>query len=522
MFDRWLGFQVHHYLQALGLLIVAFGVPMNKVLMSIGTIWLAANILLKADFKTYWENWKGSLVFWFITAVLVMHLLGLVYTEDFNFALRDLNSKLPLFVIPISLLAYPIEKRFFNYILFGFLVSLLITSGINFYHIKSQAVSDYREFSLFGSHIRYALAIVAGILVSIYLAIQYKKYFLVFAGTSLWFAYYTLISQVLNGYISFIFLLLALLLYASTKIGKKNYRTLAYTVISGGFIVTCISLVFFLTPKEINFDFTDFPTHTEYGEEYYHDSTSYWFENRHHIRSFIAIGEMQSAWEERSSLPYDHTYEDGYTVHQILLRYLTSLGLTKDRNGVLALSEQDIRNVEDEISTIVKTFPPIKQKIAVLRNDLYQYSAGGNPNGNSLLQRFEHLKAAKGIIQKNWFFGVGTGDIQQAFDREYEKMESQLDPAYWNRAHNQFITFWVSFGIAGFLLFTGFWIIYLRKNIRLHNLIGIGFTLIAIASFLSEDTIETQQGVTFISLFLGITEMINRGFTASSSKKNIE
>jgi len=41
------------------------------------------------------------------------------------------------------------------------------------------------------------------------------------------------------------------------------------------------------------------------------------------------------------------------------------------------------------------------------------------------------------------------------------------------------------------------------------NLIGICFTLISMGSFLSEDTIETQQGVTYIALFLGIISLIN-------------
>ena len=71
------------------------------------------------------------------------------------------------------------------------------------------------------------------------------------------------------------------------------------------------------------------------------------------------------------------------------------------------------------------------------------------------------------------------------------------------------MTFWISFGVFGFLIFTGFWLWFLWQNIKLNKLIGIGFALIAIASFLSEDTIETQQGVTYISLFLGLCSLMN-------------
>src|SRR5690554_6471972 len=163
MLDRLLGFKIHDYLQALGLFILAFGVPMNKVLMSIGTIWLASNLLLKADFKIYWRNWKYNGVFWFVVLVLVLHLIGLIYTENLAHAFHDLKVKLPLFVIPVALIGYPIEKKYFNIILYGFLLSLLITSTINLVYMMNNQAEDYRNFSLFGSHIRYALLVITGI-----------------------------------------------------------------------------------------------------------------------------------------------------------------------------------------------------------------------------------------------------------------------------------------------------------------------------------------------------------------------
>jgi uncharacterized membrane protein len=76
------------------------------------------------------------------------------------------------------------------------------------------------------------------------------------------------------------------------------------------------------------------------------------------------------------------------------------------------------------------------------------------------------------------------------------------------------MTFWIAFGVFGFLVFIGFWLWFLWRNINLNNLFGIGFTLIAIASFLSEDTIETQQGVTYIALFLGLSSLMNKEFLA--------
>jgi len=41
-------------------------------------------------------------------------------------------------------------------------------------------------------------------------------------------------------------------------------------------------------------------------------------------------------------------------------------------------------------------------------------------------------------------------------------------------------------------------------NIRNHHLIGLFFILIAVVSFIPEDTLETQTGVTFFALFYGL------------------
>lgn len=508
MLDRIFGFKIHNYLQALGLFILAFGVPMNKVLMSIGTIWLAANLLLKADFKAYWINWKNNLVFWFIVAVLFLYIVGLLYTQDFSYAFHGIKTELPLFVIPVALIGLPIERRFFKFILYGFLLSLLITSLVNYGFRVQNGTLDYREFSLFGSHIRYSLLIVSGILISIYFSIQQKKYWFFYLPLILWFGYYTSMSQVLSGYIAFLLLALACFIYyvrTSKHIWIRNILVLmvSLTVIIGG-----IQLYNYLIPKSNTYDFGKLPEKTKDGKMYYHDTTSLWFENGHHIKSYIARAELREAWNKRSSIPYRTELDCGYRLQYILIRYMASKGLTKDKDGMLEMSDKDIRNVENCISSIVFTYGPMKQHLAILKNNLYQYSMGGNPNGSSILERFEHWKAGKKIIQEHWIFGIGTGDVQSIFNKAYTEMDTKLDKDHWNRAHNQFMTFWISFGLVGFIIFTGFWIWFLWKNIQLKNIIGIGFSLIAMGSFLSEDTIETQQGVTYIALFLGLCAMM--------------
>ena len=510
MLDRLLGFKIHDYLQALGLFILAFGVSMNKVLMSIGTIWLAANLLLKADFSEYWRKWKSSVVFWFILLVLALHLTGLTYTEDLNYAFRDLNTKLPLFVIPIALIAFPIQKRFFNVILYGFLLSLLITSVINMIYMVNNEAEDYRGFSLFGSHIRYSLLIVTGILVSAYLWLNNKKLGLLYLVLMIWFFYYTMIGQVFSGYIALLFLLFSFFIFFIRKLQNVIFRRLIITVVLSISSIGSVQLYNYLSPAPDVLVFGDLPERTKNGDLYYHDTTSIWFENGHHVMSYISGHELVDEWNSRSTIDLNTEVLDGYTLKTILIRYLTSKGLTKDKEGIQQMTDQDIRNVENGFPSVVYSYGIVRRKLAELKSEILHFSIGGDPDGNSLVQRLEHWKAGKEIIKENYLFGIGTGDIQDAFNKQYLKSETQLDPHNWNRAHNQFMTFWIAFGLLGFIVFTGFWIWFLRKNINLNNLLGIGFTLIAIGSFLSEDTLETQQGVTYISLFLGLCTMMNK------------
>lgn len=509
MLNRVFGPKTHDNIQMFAVFVIAVGVPVSKIVMSLGTLLLVANLLLNADFKGYWQRCKKNFVFWFVLAVLAFHLLGLIYTTDFSYAFRDLNTKLPFFAIPIAMVAYPIKEKSLKTIFYGFLLALLITSLVNFNFMMNNQTEDYRTFSLFGSHIRYALLIVTGVLLSLYLLLENRKLWIVYTLLAAWFVYYTFASKVDSGYVALLFLFFGCFIFYTKKGRSSGLKkvTVVFTIAMIGIVGA--QLYNYLSPKQAMVDFESLPTHSKNGEKYYHDSTSVWYENGHHILSEIASNELQNAWSKKSEMDYDHKTDSGYELNSILIRYMASKGLTKDKEGMRKMSAQDIKNVENGMISIRSTYGTLGAKLAGLKNEIHHYTVNGDPDGNSLLQRFEHWRAGMTIVKDNWLIGVGTGDLQLAFDEAYALSNTQLDEEYWNRAHNQFMTFWISFGIFGFIVFTGFWFWFLWRNIKMNNLLGIGFTLIAIGSFLSEDTIETQQGVTYIALFLGITALMN-------------
>ncbi len=130
-----------------------------------------------------------------------------------------------------------------------------------------------------------------------------------------------------------------------------------------------------------------------------------------------------------------------------------------------------------------------------------QYTVTGNPSGHSIMQRLEFFKTAISIIKKNFFIGVGTGDINDHFLQTYEEQKTTLLPERRLRAHNQYLTFFAIFGIIGFLWFIFsliFPLIFLRKY---NSFLYLSFFVIAALSMLTEDTLETQAGVTFFAFF---------------------
>ena len=131
MFNKWFHPSAHKYLHFIGCMLIGLGLPLNKVVMSIGTIWVISNIVLEADYRSYLGRLKRNTLFLSIAGIFVLHFIGILWSEDYSYAFGDIRSKLPLLIIPLALIARPLEKEFLPKVLNGFLVSLLITSTIN-------------------------------------------------------------------------------------------------------------------------------------------------------------------------------------------------------------------------------------------------------------------------------------------------------------------------------------------------------------------------------------------------------
>jgi O-antigen ligase len=136
---------------------------------------------------------------------------------------------------------------------------------------------------------------------------------------------------------------------------------------------------------------------------------------------------------------------------------------------------------------------------------LFEYESfrtGQNPNGHSVFQRIEFWKAGSGIISNNFWWGVGIGDVNRAFADQYNAMNSPLDEVHRLRAHNQWMTVWITSGLSGFLVFVLAWFTLFRRSSHARTMLFTAFFIIASLSFVTEDTLESQAGVSFFA-FIG-------------------
>jgi O-antigen ligase len=132
------------------------------------------------------------------------------------------------------------------------------------------------------------------------------------------------------------------------------------------------------------------------------------------------------------------------------------------------------------------------------------FRKGGNPSGHSVTQRLLYLEAAAGIIRQHWLAGVGTGDILDAYHDYYRDTNSILTEKWRLRAHNQYLTFVVTFGIIGFLWIMLSFILPVFREDKWGNYFFIMFFLIGFLSMLNEDTLETHIGISFFAFFYSL------------------
>jgi O-antigen ligase len=184
---------------------------------------------------------------------------------------------------------------------------------------------------------------------------------------------------------------------------------------------------------------------------------------------------------------------------------MTSKGLKKDSVGITQLTPVDISRIEHGITNIIYSNKlGLKPRLYEVIWEFDQYKHGSGVNTHSVTQRIIYMQIALSLIKENFWFGVGTGDLPMKYANYYKTHDTGLSKERQFHTHNQFLRFFVLFGIFGFLIIIAAFIIPVFLERKWSSYYMIMIITIILLSFLNEDTLETQIGVTFATLFYSI------------------
>ncbi len=375
---------------------VIIGVFFSPAINSISNAALVITWLIEGNFKAKWQKLKSDKAFWASISVFFIHIVGLLYTENFEYATKDLKIKLPILLLPIVFgSAISLNKNQFVTVLKVLVYTAFISSLYAFYIYLmhyGKDMKELREISSIISHIRLSLLNAIASFAAFYLLyINRKKLFSIYS-----------ISILIIGIWLFIF----------NGILGARMGILVYFVMAALF-------------------------------------------------AFYLIYTMRKWW---------------LTVSLLV--------------GVLALP-------------IITYFsiPSVKLRVNEIQFEINNYNNGGDPSGQSIGQRFVFWKIALDIFKTSPIYGIGTGDVKDAYTNYYDQHPNIIQEKFQHRAHNQYLTILFTFGIIGFVIFM-YGVIspmfYLKKQFDYFYVI---FLISFLLSMTMEDTIETQAGVTFYAFF---------------------
>ncbi|MFK8037405.1 MAG: O-antigen ligase family protein [Crocinitomicaceae bacterium] len=515
MLNKWFKAPVHLYIRLIALSVLAIGVSTSNAFMSIATLLLFVNWLIEGQFAEKWERLLDEKIGWVFIFLFAFAALSLIWSENIAYGIHDLRVKLPLIVIPLVLsTSSAIEKKHFYFILYIFLATILFTSIWNYFQFQShinEAV-DLRQMSRFISHVRFSILVNMGIFFLYYMWLKGKWSPLLIWPIIIWLMFYQYKSQVVNGYGLFIILSILSLIYWIKHLENKILKRVLGLGLVGITLTMLIGLFYFWQKAPIvvpKVDYSKLELYTANHNGYYHQKNTKISEDGKLVYLYISEKECRKAWKMRSKVHFDSLDRKGHPIEGTIYRYMTSMGLRKDSVGFTKLDDSDIRNIEKGFSSY-RFDRGIVEKIQDLKMQLFLLRSNGDPNGNSIIQRQLHLLAAGSILKEHWLTGVGVGDVQLAFDKEYEKEHSLLKIENRHRSHNQFMTIWISHGVAGFIAVLLLWALPFFKYLKTCDyllcvvLIAFGF------SFLWQDMLETQAGVTIFALFYSLTVFKSR------------
>ncbi len=479
--------------QLAALAVWAFMLPLWNLGMSLAMFFLlfvaVASAIQKRKF-VFFPVLKNPIYLSFLVVWLLI-LLGVFRGGENNLIWKEIKTLLPLVLAPLFLQNLnPLSKAEESVIWKVFFSAVGISAFVCVvYAAVKYPLPEPRSASFFISHIRFSLMAVLALIGAWGLTNVVSLQFKIVVSVIIFLFFFFVGTLTGWGFL----IVLIILLFASKS--KRNKF-----IVLGTTLTLASTLLFFLSKNTDSTNFQPEQIQSSRGEKYIHQPTNFQTENGNRIFINIAPFELDSAWVGRTNRPLLQKDSRGQLIQTTLIRYLASKGLPKDAVGIQQLSDTDISNIlAGNTNCNEPHWNALEKRWHQIVFEYQTFKSGENPSGHSVFQRLEYYKAAKFILQQNLLFGVGQGNVKQAYREAYTQTSPSLDEKVQHAVHNQFLSYWIAAGVLASLSFL-LYFFFMWKQAR-RNEIALAFVIVAFLSCLTEDTLTTQPGVAFFAFF---------------------
>ena len=497
--------KAHRYIYTITLILLAISIPVSVALPNVLGGVLVGNWLLEWNWKQKWERLKqhpAVIPFAFFFFFLAISIFG---AENPVIGWRDWLTKTPFLYLPVILASTePPKIRWQRFLLLAFAITTSVAAAISVIIMQTKGVYDIRDNGLFISHIRFSICAVLSIVFCLHFLIKNGSYSIpIQLGCllmAIWLFAYLFAVQIGTGILLLaVTFLIIFFYYLFIKREKKGGRILILTI-SGTICIVIAAAFSIITYQYYHYDNTvenNLPTCTEKGTPYTHlpkelpDGQI--IENGNKIGLYLCEAELKEEWPKRSDVPYD-------SIQKTLIRYLNSIGETKDAKGLSKLDDEDVKHIENGIANKAYLQPfGLKKMLYPSYFTFSLYQLNGTTSSSSLLQRVELWKASSKAIGRHPWRGYGLGHNKKAINGVLHEQNSTLKDDM--GAHNQFLTYLLAGGVALALVFVAVLILPFFLCKRKITLVYVIFWCCLLVSMLFEDTLETVTGINLFLLF---------------------
>lgn len=481
--------------------------------LTLSACFLFALWLFEGDYKQKFSHLFTSTAALFFLIISFVVFSWALFQLPHPQAYKDILENAPLLVFAFVMGSKErVSVVQMHSILVVFVLSITANTLFNYTYFifNSLEYDDVRNASLFMSYIRLSLYTLIGIVITIYYLFYHKhlhiskKQRIVLWCCFIWLLFFVLFLGSITGYV--VLLTLSVIFAFSQSFKQKNRQTRIMFLL---FLVVCLSTVAGIFLHELKF-FTktekvvvsQLDSVTLLANPYEPFNQNSMLENGKWVNKYICDTEINAFWKLYSDMPIQGKDKKMQPLKSTLIRYLTSKGLRKDASGLKHLSKEDIENIENGCTNYrFANNHYLSHRIYEILWEFHFYFQGNNPAGHSVTQRVEFVKCAYKVHQKNKIWGTGPANFTSELHAQYPLQDIVLPSKYWNKPHNQFLSFLVQYGFVGFTIimicFIGIYIYAQRSR----SILSVSWFVITAISFLNEDTLEGINGLVFFAFF---------------------